>query len=175
MCCCVIAGLWQILKTRNKAIGQNTSSLIVNKNLHKIKRAQPQLQKIWVFISVRKLFLANPRKSVHMQSPSSYSVCLTSRKQLSTCLAVSLTVGSLSGTGWGWLWCRVWSPPRPACSHSRHTWGSPRASTYRGPSAGSGPWSSGCSRHSLLAWCPAGRRAFVYLGGEQRERGFKHS
>ena len=77
--------------------------------------------------------------------------------------AVFLTVGSLSGTGWGWLWCRAWSPPRPTCSRSRHTWGSPRASTYRGPSAGSGPWSSGCSRHSLLAWCPAGRRAFVYL------------
>lgn len=83
--------------------------------------------------------------------------------------SVCLTVGSLSGTGWGWLWCRAWTPPRPACSHSRHTWGSPRASTYRGPSAGSGPWSSGCSRHSLLAWCPAGRRAFVYLWEAQRE------
>lgn len=76
---------------------------------------------------------------------------------------LSLTGGSLSDTGWGWLWCREWSPLHPACTRSRRTSGSPHASTYPEPSAGSDPWSSGCSRHSLLAWCPAGRWAFVYL------------
>lgn len=61
------------------------------------------------------------------------------------------TSGNLCGKGWDLLLCKGLIQPLQDGSRSRRTSGSLRASTYPGPSAGTGPWSSGCSQHSPSA------------------------
>lgn len=81
---------------------------------------------------------------------------------------VMVTSGSLCGTGWGLPGCRGWSPPGPDGSHSRHTSGSPRASTCPAPAAWSGPGSSRCSRRSPSTSLWTGGTPETHLAGSIR-------
>lgn len=81
---------------------------------------------------------------------------------------VMVTSGSLCGTGWGLPGCRGWSPPGPGGSHSRHTSGSPRASTCPAPAAWSGPGSSRCSQRSPSTSLWTGGTPETHLAGSIR-------
>lgn len=61
------------------------------------------------------------------------------------------TSGNLCGREWDLLLCKELIQPLQDDSHSRHTLDSLHANTYPEPSAGSGPWSCGCSRRSPSA------------------------
>lgn len=61
------------------------------------------------------------------------------------------TSGNLCGREWDLLLCKELIQPLQDDSHSRHTLDSLHANTYPEPSAGTGPWSSGCSQRSPSA------------------------
>lgn len=76
------------------------------------------------------------------------------------------TSGNLCGREWDLLLCKELIQPLQDDSHSRHTLDSLHANTYPEPSAGSGPWSFGCSRRSPSASLWVVRIASAHLQGK---------